>query len=85
MRDLSDSFANASTGATNTAVYSIRKNGVQFGTVTFAGGGQAGPQAGTFAAPADTTFAAGDILTMGAPTPRDPTLSTVGITLTAYR
>jgi hypothetical protein len=82
---LVDSFANAGIGATNAAVYSIEKNGVQFGTVSFAAGGGAGPQAGTFAAPADITFAAGDILTIVAPSPRDPTLSTVGITLTAYR
>jgi hypothetical protein len=80
-----DSYANASTGATLSAVYSLKKNGTQFASITFAAAGQAGAQSGTFVCAADTTFAAGDILTIVAPNPRDGTLSTVGITLTAYR
>jgi hypothetical protein len=82
---LVDSFANAGIGATIEAEYSIRKNDVEFATVTFSADGEGGPQSGTFSAAADVSFAAGDILTIVAPTPRDPTLSTVGITLTAYR
>ena len=80
-----DSYANANVGATSTAVYSIKKNGTQFATITFASGGQAGTQSGVFACAADIAFAAGDILTIVAPNPRDATLSTIGITLTGYR
>lgn len=40
---------------------------------------------GVFASPSATTFAAGDVLTMIAPNPRDETLATLAITLTGYR
>nr|DAH82764.1 MAG TPA: hypothetical protein [Caudoviricetes sp.] len=82
---LSDSRANSDVGATLNSVYSYRKNGIQFATLTFAAGGQAGPQSGTFASVADTVFAAGDVLTMYAPATRDQTLSGIGATLSGYR
>lgn len=82
---LTDSRAQADVGATSTAVYSYRKNGTQFATLTFAAGGQAGPQSGTFAAAADAAFAVGDVLTIIAPALRDATLSGVGATLSGYR
>ena len=82
---LTDSVADASTGATVTAFYSYQKNGVQFGTCTFAGGGQAGEQSGVFYSASDTVFNAGDILTIIAPAARDATLSGIGTTLAGYR
>lgn len=78
---MTDSRANALTPATATAVLSIRKNNVEFGTLTF----NVGAAVGVFASAAGTTFAAGDILTIVAPSPRDATLATLAITLTGYR
>lgn len=82
---MTDSYAKAATGATLSAVYSIQKNGTQFGAITFAAAGQGGAQSGAFACASNAVFAAGDILTLVAPTPRDATLSTIGITITGYR
>lgn len=82
---MSDSFGHAFIGATTDAIYSICKNGTQFATAKFAAGGQAGPQFATFTCAANEVLAPGDIVTMIAPTPRDATLSTVGITLVGYR
>lgn len=82
---LASSFAHASTGATLAAVYSIKKNGTQFATLTFAAAGQGGAQLGSFVCASNTTLSPGDILTIVAPNPRDATLSTIGITLTGYR
>lgn len=82
---LTDSRAHAETGATLAAVYRLKKNGSQFGTMQFAAGGQAGPQTATFTAVADTTFAPGDILTITAPVTRDATLSGISGTLSGYR
>lgn len=78
---MTDSRANALTPATATAVLSIRKNNVEFGTLTF----NAAANVGVFASAAGATFAAGDILTIVAPNPRDATLATLAITLTGYR
>lgn len=78
---MSDSFGHADVAATASAVYSIRKNNVQFATCTFA----IGANIATFICVSTTVFAAGDILTVIAPNPRDATLATVAITLTAYR
>lgn len=78
---MTDSRANALTPATATAVLSIRKNNVEFATLTF----NAGAIVGVFASANGTTFAAGDILTIVAPNPRDATLATLAITLTGYR
>lgn len=82
---LSQSSANAEVGATSTAVYSFRKNGTEFATLTFAAGGQAGTQNGTFACATTTTFGAGDIFTMYAPAVRDATLSGVGGNIVGFR
>jgi hypothetical protein len=82
---LTDSKAAADTGATLSALYTFKKNGVSFGTATFAAAGSGGPQTATFASGADTTFAAGDVLTIFAPSTRDATLSGIGITLSGYR
>lgn len=82
---MSDSGANADVGATLDAIYSIRKNNVEFATCKFAAGGQGGVQTGAFTCVASVAFAVDDILTMIAPNPRDATLSGIAICLTGYR
>ncbi len=82
---LVESAAHAEVGATNTAVYRLFKNGVQFATITFAAGGQGGPQLGVVACPTTTVLDPKDIYTVKAPITRDPTLSGVAHTIVAYR
>jgi hypothetical protein len=82
---LSQSAANAEVGATSTSVYSFRKNGTEFATLTFASGHSGGPQAGVFACATTTTFGTGDIFTMYAPAVRDATLSGVGGNIIGFR
>lgn len=82
---LTDSGAQAEEGATLDAVYSFRKNGVEFATLTFAAGGNGAPQLGVFACPTLTTFGEGDVFTMHAPAVRDATLSGVGGNLVGFR
>jgi hypothetical protein len=82
---MTDSRARAKVGATLSAVYSFKKNGVQFATMTFAAGGQAGVQTATFACAADTAFVPGDVLSVTAPATRDATLSGIAWTVSAYR
>ena len=74
------SVAKATVAATAASVFSIRKNGVQFATCTFALGSTTGVFAG-----AATNFAAGDIFSFVAPDPRDATLSGVLITVLGTR
>jgi len=78
---LADSRAKCGTAATATAVFSIQKNGVEFGTVTIAASGTTG----TFASAAGAIFAAGDILDVVGPSPRDATLADMHVTLFGYR
>lgn len=82
---LSDSGAQAEEGATLDAVYSFRKNGVEFATLTFAAGGNGAPQLGVFECLTLTTFGDNDIFTMWAPPIRDATLSGVGGNLVGFR
>lgn len=63
--NLTASQAVSVTGPTTTMSYSLLRNAVQFGTVTFVGGGGA-QTAGTFIATAQT-WAPGDILEVSAP------------------
>lgn len=71
------SRASSSTAATSAGkVFSLRKNGTQFGTVTFSTS-----STGVFAIGADTTFDPGDILTVIAPSPQDGTLADISIAL----
>lgn len=70
---LTNSQAIASTPATAAAVWSIRRNGAEFGTMSFA----PGETAATFAAAADTLVGAGDLITIVAPDPRDATLADI--------
>ncbi len=79
--DLAGSQAKCDTAPTSDATWSIKKNGVEFATCTFL----ASQTTGSFIAASATTFSAGDILTVVAPNPQDATLSSVYMTLTAYR
>lgn len=76
--NLSGSQATAGAGATGSPVLSIRKNGVQFATLTYSG------TTGTFSGSA-TSFAIGDLLEMVAPASVDPTLARISITLFGTR
>jgi hypothetical protein len=82
---MTDSVGNADVGATLEAVFSIRKNGTEFATATFAAAGEGGAQTCTFACAATTAIGPSDRLTMAAPALRDETLSGIGITLVGYR
>lgn len=61
----------ALTAATAEAVFSLKKGVTEFGTMTFAISGTVA----TVAAPSETVFAAGDILTLVAPSTADATLA----------
>lgn len=74
------SYSRALSPPSNTAVYSIRKNGTQFGTITFNPGNGNGVFNST-----TTTFEEGDIISIIAPNPRDTTLEGIAITLAGSR
>ena len=67
--DLAGSVAVARVAATGEAVFSLRKNGAEFATITFDGA-----DSGVFAG-SGVVFVAGDIMTIVAPDPRDDTLA----------
>ncbi len=77
---LSNSRASAGAASTGTAVFSLKKNGTEFGTVTFTASAT-----GVLASASGASFAAGDVFTMESPSPRDATLSDVSITLAGTR
>lgn len=76
--DLAGSELKAGVAATAEAIFSIKKDGVEFATATVA---IAGTTATFDTASGLESFAAGDILTIVAPGTQDSTLSSVGITL----
>ena len=78
---LTGSLMKAKTTATSEAVFSLRKNGVEFGTATFAASGTAA----TFAATAETVFSAGDELTIVAPATADATIAGLGWAIVGTR
>lgn len=78
---LSESRAKSVVAATASAQFLLKKNGAQFGTVTFA----PSSTVGVVTSPTDTTFVAGDVLSVIAPDPRDATLEGVSMTITGYR
>jgi hypothetical protein len=69
------------TSAAATATFSLKKNGTQFATMQFA----ASATTATFTAASDTDFAAGDVLTIVAPTPNDTSLADLGVALAGVR
>ena len=73
---LTNSRASAGTASSATVVFSLRKNNVEFGTVTFASSA-----VGTFAAASATAFAAGDLLTLVSPATAPATIANVSVTL----
>jgi len=77
---LSESVADADAAATAETVFSLRKNGVEFATITFA----ASDATATFVCATDTDFTSGDVLTLVAPT-RDDTLSDIAFTIVGFR
>ena len=77
--DLSGSSARVSTAATASTVLTLMKNGVQFGTITFAAGGSAG----TLSVPSATSFSFGNILTVVAPATADATFGDAQFTFVA--
>mgnify|MGYP006274006119 CR=1 FL=1 len=70
----------AGTAAAAETIYSIRKNGTQFGTATFA----ANASSATFSV-TSTSFAAGDIIEILAPGTADGSLADISITLAGVR
>lgn len=77
---LAESSVQAHAAATASAVVSLRRNGVQFGTATFGAGGTAA----TLAAAAQTDFAVSDLLEIVAPSPADATLAGVRFGLVGF-
>ena len=74
---LGGSYGTAGTAATASASFTIAKNGAAIGTMAFA----AGATAASFTMSGATFFAAGDVLTISAPTPADATLANLAWTL----
>lgn len=79
--DISGSQAIAGTTATGQAVFSIKKAGVEFATLTW----EAGQGSGTFSGESTTFTGSGEVLTIDAPNPADATLADLGIALKGYR
>ena len=78
---LTGSYMIADTAATAETVFSLKKNGTEFGTATFAASGTSA----TMAATSETSFAAGDILTMVGPATADATLADLGWAIVGCR
>jgi hypothetical protein len=74
--NFSGSLAYCTIAATGNPVFSILKNGVSVGTITFA----AGATTGSFSATGVLTFNAGDVIYVTAPASADATLSDIAIT-----
>jgi len=72
--------------STGSPVFSIRRNGVQFATVTWSSGSPT-EYNGTWAfdVAADESFAVNDIMTMVAPSSADATLEDISIFVKATR
>lgn len=77
---LTDSRAQADVAAAAAATYSIRKNDIQFATLTFG----SGSDVGVFACASDVSFDDGDVLTIIAPGARDATLGGIAFTLVGF-
>ncbi len=76
---LAGSRGSSGAATTGSAALSVKKNGTQVGTATWAAAGTAA----TLAMASATSFAAGDILTVTAPATADATLADVSMTIAA--
>ena len=74
---LSGSYVKSITGATGSSTYSMKKNGVEFGTFNFA----PAATSGTFTVSSDVVFNAGDTLKIVAPALADATLADISLNL----
>lgn len=74
---LSGSYGISGVASSGTSVFSLKKNGTQFGTLTFA----AGSSTATLSAASATSFAVGDIFQISAPSSQDSTLADISITI----
>lgn len=70
------SLAEAAVASAASVVFSLQKNGVGFGTVTFATSAT-----GAYTVAANTDFVVGDVLSLVAPVTADTALSDIGFTL----
>lgn len=70
----------AGVAATGSTSYSLNRNGVQFGTMTFS----AASASASFSAASDTVISPGDIITVVAPTSPDSTLADLTWSLVGY-
>lgn len=75
------SLASSEVAATASAVFSLKKGGVQFGTATFA----LGATTATFTIASNTDFAAGNELRIDAPSPQDATLAGVQFSIAGIK
>ena len=78
---LTNSQGKAGTAATAQTDFDIQKNAVSVGTMRFAAAGTVA----TFIMASQTTFAAGDILTVVSPASPDATLANLGFALAGTR
>lgn len=78
--NLPNSQGKAGTAATGVATFNIQKNGTTVGTCTFTGGTTA-----AFSLATSVSFAAGDELSVVAPSPADASLANIAITLAGTR
>lgn len=74
---LAGSYGISGVAATGSSVFSLKKNGTQFGTITFG----AGATVATLTAASATSFAIGDIFQISAPDTQDATLADISITV----
>jgi hypothetical protein len=75
--DLTGSQGSSGVAATASAVLSLKKNGTQFGTATWAAAGTEP----TFAAAAITSFVVGDVFSITAPVTPDTTLADISLSI----
>lgn len=79
--NLTGSRATSERSATASATFEVRKNGFPAGSITF----PAGSSTGTFALEVEVAFAAGDKLTLLAPSTADATLADISISILGSR